>query len=87
MATNTEKLERIVAINENIIERYRWLEENYNKLQAGWEQVLEEGKVLELDDVAGWDRLSKKIDLLDEAETILKRERQLIKELEELTKI
>lgn len=87
MATNTEKLERIVAINENIIERYRWLEENYNKLQAGWEQVLEEGKVLELDDVAGWDRLSKKIDLLDEAETSLKRERQLIKELEELTKI
>lgn len=87
METNTEKLERIVAINENIIERYKWLEENYNKLQAGWEQVLEEGKVLELDDVAGWDRLSKKIDLLDEAETILKRERQLIKELEELTKI
>lgn len=87
MATNTEKLERIVAINENIIERYRWLEENYNKLQAGWEQVLEEGKILELDDVAGWDRLSKKIDLLDEAETILKRERQLNKELEELTKI
>lgn len=87
MATNTEKLERIVAINENIIERYRWLEENYNKLQAVWEQVLEEGKVLELDDVAVWDRLSKKIDLLDEAETILKRERQLIKELEELTKI
>lgn len=87
MATNTEKLERIVAINENIIERYRWLEENYNKLQAGWEQVLEEGKVLELDDVVDWDRLSKKIDLLDEAETILKRERQLIKELEELTKI
>jgi len=37
----TEKLERIVAINENIIERYKWLEENYNKLQAGWEQVLE----------------------------------------------
>lgn len=82
----TEKLERIVAINENIIERYKWLEENYNKLQAGWELVLEEGKVLELDDVAGWDKLSKKIDLLDEAETILKRERQLIKELEELTK-
>lgn len=87
METNTEKLERIVAINENIIERYKWLEENYNKLQAGWEQVLEEGNILELDDVAGWDRLSKKFDLLDEAETILKRERQLIKELEELTKI
>nr|DAS70787.1 MAG TPA: hypothetical protein [Caudoviricetes sp.] len=83
----TEKLERIVAINENIIERYKWLEENYNKLQAGWEQVLEEGKVLSLEDVEGWNRLSKKIDLLDEAETILKRERQLIKELEELTKI
>ena len=83
----TEKLERIVAINENIIERYKWLEENYNKLQAGWDQVLEEGKVLELEDIDGWNRLSKKIDLLDEAETILKRERQLIKELEELTKI
>lgn len=83
----TEKLERIVAINENIIERYKWLEENYNKLQAGWEQVLEEGKVLELEDIDGWNRLSKKIDLLDEVETILKRERQLIKELEELTKI
>lgn len=83
----TEKLERIVAINENIIERYKWLEENYNKLQAGWEQVLEEGKVLELEDIDGWNRLSKEIDLLDEAETILKRERQLIKELEELTKI
>lgn len=83
----TEKLERIVAINENIIERYKWLEENYNKLQAGWDQVLEEGKVLSLEDVEGWDRLSKKIDLLYEAETILKRERQLIKELEELTKI
>lgn len=83
----TEKLERIVAINENIIERYKWLEENYNKLQARWEQVLEEGKVLELEDIDGWNRLSKKIDLLDEVETILKRERQLIKELEELTKI
>lgn len=83
----TEKLERIVAINENIIESYKWLEENYNKLQAGWDQVLEEGKVLELEDIDGWNRLSKKIDLLDEAETILKRERQLIKELEELTKI
>ena len=83
----TEKLERVVAINENIIERYKWLEENYNKLQAGWEQVLEEGKVLSLEDVEGWNRLSKKIDLLDEAETILKRERQLIKELEESTKI
>lgn len=83
----TEKLERIVAINENIIERYKWLEENYNKLQAGWDQVLEEGKVLELEDIDGWNRLSKKIDLLDEVETILKRERQLIKELEELTKI
>ena len=83
----TEKLERIVAINENIIDRYKWLEENYNKLQAGWDQVLEEGNVLELEDIDGWNRLSKKIDLLDEAETILKRERQLIKELEELTKI
>ena len=83
----TEKLERIVAINEEIIERYEFLQENYDKLQAGWEQVLEEGKVLELDDIDGWNRLSKKIDLLDEAETILKRERQLIKELEELTKI
>lgn len=85
--TTTEKLEKIVAINENIIERYKWLEENYNKLQEGWELVLEEGKVLELEDIDGWNRLSKKIDLLDEAETILKRERQLIKELEELTKI
>lgn len=83
----TEKLERIVAINEEIIKRYEFLQENYNKLQAGWDQVLEEGKILDLEDVEGWNRLSKKIDLLDEAETTLKRERQLIKELEELTKI
>lgn len=57
----TEKLERIVAINENIIERYKWLEENYNKLQAGWDQVLEEGKVLELEDIDGWTDYLRKL--------------------------
>lgn len=80
-------IEKELRNNKEIINRTNDLLENYNKLQAGWEQVLEEGKILDLEDVEGWNRLSKKIDLLDEAETILKRERQLIKELEELTKI
>lgn len=80
-------IEKELRNNKEIINRTNDLLENYNKLQAGWDQVLEEGKVLELEDIDGWNRLSKKIDLLDEAETILKRERQLIKELEELTKI
>lgn len=80
-------IEKELRNNKEIINRTNNLLENYNKLQAGWEQVLEEGKILDLEDVEGWNRLSKKIDLLDEAETILKRERQLIKELEELTKI
>lgn len=79
-------IEKELRNNKEIINRTNDLLENYNKLQAGWEQVLEEGKILDLEDVVGWDKLSKKIDLLDEAETILKRERQLIKELEELTK-
>jgi hypothetical protein len=83
----TTVIEKELRNNKEIINRTNDLLKNYNKLQAGWEQVLEEGKVLSLEDVEGWNRLSKKIDLLDEAETILKRERQLIKELEELTKI
>ena len=83
----TTVVEKELRNNKEIINRTNDLLKNYNKLQAGWDQVLEEGKVLELEDIDGWNRLSKKIDLLDEVETILKRERQLIKELEELTKI
>ena len=86
METNTEKLERIVEINKNIIERYEWLLDNYNKLQAGWELVIEESKTLVIDDLEGWERLVKKVDLLQEAEDVLKRERQLIRELDALTK-
>lgn len=86
METNTEKLERIVEINKNIMERYEWLLDNYNKLQAGWELVVKESKTLAIDDLEGWERLVKKVDLLQEAEDVLKRERQLIKELDALTK-
>ena len=86
METNTEKLERIVEINKNIMERYEWLLDNYNKLQAGWEKVIEESKTLAIDDLDGWERLVKKVDLLQEAEDVIKRERQLIKELDALTK-
>lgn len=86
METNTEKLERIVEINKNIMERYEWLLDNYNKLQAGWELVIEESKTLAIDDLEGWERLVKKVDLLQEAEDVLKRERQLIRELDALIK-
>ena len=86
METNTEKLERIVEINKNIMERYEWLLDNYNKLQAGWEKVIEESKTLAIDDLEGWERLVKKVDLLQEAEDVIKRERQLIRELDALTK-
>ena len=86
METNTEKLERIVEINKNIMERYEWLLDNYNKLQAGWELVIEESKTLAIDDLEGWERLVKKVDLLQEAEDVIKREGQLIRELDESTK-
>ena len=86
METNTEKLERIVEINKNIMERYEWLLDNYNKLQAGWELVIEESKTLAIDDLEGWERLVKKVDLLQEAEHVIKREGQLIRELDESTK-
>ena len=86
METNTEKLERIVEINKNIMERYEWLLDNYNKLQAGWESVIEESKTLAIDDLEGWERLVKKVDLLQEAEDVIKREGQLIRELDESTK-
>lgn len=86
METNTEKLERIVEINKNIMERYEWLLDNYNKLQAGWELVIEESKTLAINDLDGWERLVKKVDLLQEAEDVIKRERQLIKELDALIK-
>ena len=86
METNTEKLERIVEINKNIMERYEWLLDIYNKLQAGWELVIEESKTLAINDLDGWERLVKKVDLLQEAEDVIKRERQLIKELDALIK-
>jgi hypothetical protein len=77
----TEKLERIVAINEEIIERYEFLQENYNKLQAGWREVQAEVETTPADNVEEWKRLSEKVALLRQIEELLEEEKIYINHL------